>query len=208
MMPASTADAGNVNTNMLNFSQQQYKQKTDEQLLSAYADGEQKAFEILYRRHCDALYRFLLRQCNQQTELCDEVFQDVWMNIVRKRHQFRGEARFSNYLYQVARNKVIDHARLAISHHASQHDTDSDSLQANSNQQPESQSQLAICIELLQQMILQLPAEQREVFVLKQETEHNLEELADILQTSFETIKSRLRYAMNKLREWLPRDCL
>jgi len=207
MMPANIPMQAFFLT-MLNFRQDKFQQMNDEALLAAYVNGEQKAFEILYRRHCDPLYRFILRQCRQQTELCEEVFQDVWLSIIRNRQQFRNEAKFSSYLYQIARNRIIDHARQATSHHVDQHDANSDQLAIHHHQQPENKSQFEICIELLQQLILKLPVDQREVFVLKQETEHTLEELAEITQTSYETIKSRLRYAMKKLREWLPGDCL
>lgn len=180
----------------------------DEALLSAYTSGQQPAFEELYLRHRDALYRFILRQCQRNTEQAEEIFQDIWINVIRSNQQFRGDARFSTYLYQIARNKIIDHARIDITHKASAHDNNSDELTTSDKHQPEQQTQFELCIELLQQYIQKLPEEQREIFILKQETEHTLDELAQITQTSFETIKSRLRYAMKKLRDWLPGDCL
>lgn len=180
----------------------------DEALISAYCSGNQLAFEVLYNRHRDPLYRFILRQCNNNISQCEEIFQDVWFNLIKNSHQFRADSKFSTYLYQMTRNKVIDYIRKASSHHEHAHDEYNDEHPAGSNQQPDEKTQLALCIELLQQFIQKLPSEQKEAFVLKQETGHSLEELAKITETTTETLKSRLRYAMKKLREWLPGECL
>ena len=130
------------------------------------------------------------------------------MNVIKNRKQFRNHSSFSTWLYQIARNKLIDKARKSISRKEKQHDSfDSESIKSN-NPQPDEKSQLDICIELLQKFILQLPPEQKEAFVLKQETDKSIEDLATITKTTHETFKSRLRYAMKKLREWLPGECL
>jgi len=183
-------------------------QMNDEALIAAYSDGKQSAFDIIYQRHSAPLYRFILRQCNQNISLSEEIFQDTWMNIIKNSKQFQAKSSFSTYLYQVTRHKIIDHARKKISHREDEHSNDSDALESAKMEQPDEKTQLAICIELLQQCIQKLPDEQKEAFILKQETEHTLDELARITQTTLETFKSRLRYAMKKLREWLPGECL
>lgn len=180
----------------------------DEALIKAFNLGQHDAFNELYQRHCDPLHRFILRQCHYSVSQCEEIFQDIWMNVIKNSQQFRADSKFSTYIYQIARNKIIDHARKSSTHHETEHDNNSDELEAASMQQPDNKTQLALCIELLQQYIQQLPDDQREAFVLKQETESTLDELAQMTHTSLETLKSRLRYAMQKLRAWLPGECL
>lgn len=184
------------------------EQANDEELLSLYCNGDISAFDTLYNRHRDSLYRFILRQNNNITSLAEEVFQDVWMNVINNKSQFRNESKFSTWLYQIARNKLIDNSRKATTRKDTFHDSIDDEMVESNIPQPDKKSQLEICIELLQGFVLQLPKEQKEAFILKHDTDHSIDDMALIANTSHETFKSRLRYAMKKLRDWLPGECL
>src|SRR5215207_7311153 len=83
---------------------------TDEELMLAYARGSADAFETLYRRHKAPLYRYLVRQCRDPAT-AEELFQDIWANIVRARQSYTVAARFTTYLYHLAHNRLIDHYR-------------------------------------------------------------------------------------------------
>src|SRR5436190_18395294 len=85
----------------------------DEDLMLAYRDGNAAAFDQLYRRHKGPLYRYLLRQC-RDAAAAEELFQDVWMNLVRARAGYTVTARFSTYLYRLAHNRLIDHYRRRV----------------------------------------------------------------------------------------------
>ena len=180
---------------------------SDEALLSAYCDGDNAAFDSLYLQHKDALYRFILRQCNNATNLTDEIFQETWISVINNKKQFRNEAKFSTWLYQIARHKLIDNARKSVVRNENKHDAFEAETMKSTNPEPDTKTQLEKCIELLQALVLKLPDEQKEAFVLKQETNKSIEDLAIMTKTSHETYKSRLRYAMKKLREWLPGEC-
>jgi len=82
----------------------------DEELMVAYRDGNLGAFEALYRRHKGGLYRYLLRQCRDNA-VAEELFQDVWLNLIRSRGSYVVSSRFTTYLYRVAHNRLIDHYR-------------------------------------------------------------------------------------------------
>lgn len=181
---------------------------TDEELLSQYCRGTNTAFDKLYNRHRDSLYRFILRKKNNNSTLAEEIFQEVWFSVINNRNQFRNEAKFTTWLYQIARNSVIDHARKSISRKEVDHESFDNEKSESSTPQPDKKTQLEICIELLQGFVLQLPDEQKEAFVLKHDTDKSINELALIANTTHETFKSRLRYAMKKLRDWLPGECL
>ena len=82
----------------------------DEELMTRYRDGDARAFEVLYTRHKGPLYRYLLRQCGAAA-LAEELFQDVWMNLIRTRERYEARAKFTTWLYTLAHHRVIDHHR-------------------------------------------------------------------------------------------------
>ena len=83
---------------------------SDEQLMLRYRDGNAAAFEQLYGRHRGGVFRYVLRQVGLRSA-AEEVFQEIWLNIISSRARYRVEARFATFLYHVARNCVIDHFR-------------------------------------------------------------------------------------------------
>lgn len=184
------------------------QQTSDEQLMLQYGQGDASAFEIVYYRHRDALFRFVLRQVNNQVATAEELFQDVWSNIIRSRGQYKSDAKFTTYLYQVARNKIIDYFRRQNVRPLNADYADTDCLNADSSNDPLRRIESEDCVEQLHQLVDELPSEQREAFVLRHEGEHSVECIADITGVTHETTKSRLRYAIKKLREWLPDECL
>ena len=175
----------------------------DEDLMLAYRDGNAGAFDELYRRHRAPLYRYLVRQCRDR-EAAEELFQDVWANLIRARGRYTVTARFATYLYRLAHNRLIDHyRRQAPASFVSFDDEDSTAPEISAARQTEpavayeAKAQAARLLELLQD----LPAAQREAFVLQHEAGMTIEEIAAATGVAHETAKSRLRYAMAKLRE-------
>lgn len=180
----------------------------DEQLMELYRDGDAGAFDILYRRHKGGLYRYLFRLCKQQS-VADELFQDVWSNIIRSRERYQPTAKFSTFLYQIAHNRLIDHVRQNAESHLSL-DAENDEaeslveqLPADSGGQPEILVERKRLVENLVNNIEALPAPQREAFLLREEAGLSLEEIALATGVTQETAKSRLRYAVAKLRDGL-----
>src|ERR1700693_3877138 len=83
---------------------------SDEDLMLAYAAGDAAAFDALYSRHKGGVYRYLLRQC-RQPGIADELFQDVWMNLIRARASYAPTAKFTTWLYRLPHNPLIGHYR-------------------------------------------------------------------------------------------------
>jgi RNA polymerase sigma-70 factor (ECF subfamily) len=180
----------------------------DEQLMELYRDGDAGAFDILYRRHKGGLYRYLYRLCKHQN-VADELFQDVWSNIIRSRERYQPTAKFSTFLYQVAHNRLIDHIRqtpgIFLSLDAENEDAESlvELIPADPCDQPEIMVERKRLVETLVNNIEALPALQREAFLLREEAGLSLEEIALATGVTAETAKSRLRYAVARLREGL-----
>lgn len=180
----------------------------DEQLMERYRDGDAGSFDILYHRHKGGLYRYLFRLCKDKG-VADELFQEVWSNIIRARERYQPTAKFSTFLYQVAHNRLIDHMRTAPGVHLSL-DVEEDemgslaeTLPADPVDQPEARMERKRMVEELVSKIEALPALQREAFLLREEAGMSLEEIAQATGVTQETAKSRLRYAVAKLRDGL-----
>jgi RNA polymerase sigma-70 factor, ECF subfamily len=180
---------------------------SDEALMQSYASGDPAAFDLLYGRHKGGVYRYLLRHCGNAGS-ADELFQDVWMNVIRVRATYTPSAKFTTWLYTLAHNRVIDHWRARGQVNLVSIDDDADTstrdvvtaLPGPVHQQPEARADQRQLGTRLVEALATLPPSQREAFLLQQEGGLSLAEIADLTGVGTETVKSRLRYAVNKLR--------
>jgi RNA polymerase sigma factor (sigma-70 family) len=175
--------------------------EADEALMLRYAAGDIAAFDALYLRHELGVWRYLLRSVR-----------DVWFAVARSAAAYEVKARFKTWLFTVAHNRLVDHFRTAKNHVSldggqPEGDDDdgslADTLAADSGfgplRQLQSREQAAALIEAIER----LPARQREAFLLQAEAGMSVEDIADATGVTFETAKSRLRYARSSLKQWL-----
>jgi RNA polymerase sigma-70 factor, ECF subfamily len=175
----------------------------DEQLMLRYGEGDVRAFEVLYGRHRGGVFRYVRRQIGLRSA-AEEVFQEIWIRIVGARSRYRVEARFATFLYHVAHNCVIDHFRGRPPLQLISLDEDPEEsleIAASVHDQPERAAMARQSARALLQALATLPVEQREAFLLQQEGGLSLDEIAEVTGTGRETVKSRLRYALARLRE-------
>lgn len=180
---------------------------TDEALMLAYVAGNAPAFDTLYARHRGGLYRYCLRHV-RNSGTADEIFQDVWMSVIRVRATYVPSAKFATWLYTLAHNRVVDHWRSAARATLVSIDDDDDtaprgeidSIAAVRTDEPEARAASAEIGERAMIALSLLPTEQRDAFLLQYEGGHSLAEIATITGVGDETVKSRLRYATAKLR--------
>ena len=175
---------------------------TDEDLMLAYGGGDAGAFETLYSRHRGPLFRFMLRQVREHGT-AEELYQDVWQRVITARQRYRPEAKFSTWLYQIAHNRLTDHWRAQSHRPAAPDDAMERAEREPDSQTPERQLSAFEERRRLQLALEELPADQRETVLLRLEQELSLEEIGRITGVGRETVKSRLRYAMDKLRQRL-----
>lgn len=183
----------------------QTTEPTSESLMLRYQAGDAGAFEVLYARHRGPLFRFMQRQCRNRGE-CEELFQEVWINVIQARGNYRIEAGFRTWLFTLAHHRLMDYFRrhrLVDAASMSITDENESTLPASRITEPEviaeSQQQGAAILRLLNA----LPAPQREAFLLYEEGGLSIDDIAAATGVSFEAAKSRLRYAIAKLREGL-----
>jgi RNA polymerase sigma-70 factor (ECF subfamily) len=176
---------------------------TDEQLFKRFRRGDNRAFEQLYTRYRKSLYIFLLRSGTGPSE-AEDLYQETWSRIIRAQAP-AGNIAFRALIFRIARNIQIDGYRRRSLHVVSESDTFKEP--ETSDPSPDDLSIIEDCGELLKTELGQLPEEQREAFLLKEETGLTLEQIAEMINVGRETIKSRLRYALKYLRLALE-DCL
>ncbi|UQA58264.1 RNA polymerase sigma factor [Polyangium aurulentum] len=188
---------------------------TDEVLMMRFQGGDRAAFAGLVRRHKTNVYNFILRQV-RLPQVAEDLVQDVFVKIVQNAADFKHEARFSTWAYAIARNVCIDHLRkAALRRHPSldqaqggEKGEEGPTLgERTADARPEaSVERVAIGAELGQRITLaveRLPAEQREVFLLREIGHVPFKDIAEITGVPENTVKSRMRYALERLQEAL-----
>jgi RNA polymerase sigma-70 factor (ECF subfamily) len=178
----------------------------DARLMVRYRDGDAGAFSTLYARHKGPLYRYLLRQVRNAGAAAD-LFQEVWSRLVATRARYEARAKFATYLFHIAHNCTIDFFRrdLKMPHAARPDDADVPSTEPEvpEYQRPDRVAEFAEQQCALLAALGALPQEQREAFLLHEETGLTIEEIARVTNVGLETAKSRLRYAIRKLKKSL-----
>ena len=184
--------------------------ETDESLMLRYAAGNLQAFNLLYDRHEMGVWRYVFRSVRVQA-VADDLLQDVWFAVARQAPHYQPTAKFKTWLFTMAHNRLVDHFRTAKNHASLDADDDADSdsialvqtLAANSGFGPLRRLESKEQAQALLDAIEQLPFAQREAFMLQAEAGMDVQDIAATTGVSFETAKSRLRYARSRLRELL-----
>lgn len=183
-------------------------EEPDEQLMTAFRDGSAEAFERLYERFRGSLYRYFIAQCSSDRDVANDLFLDVWTRLIQARVQYQPSAPFPAYLFGIAHNRLIDHYRaqtrgLPPSFERDWLEPEASSPNGNDRAASDDLEYQAIRMKAL---LLELPEAQREVFLLREETGLSLDQIAEVVGVGRETVKSRLRYAIAKLRRNLSVD--
>jgi len=181
--------------------------ESDESLMQRYARGDVAAFECLYRRNAQRVWRYLLRNVRNRAT-ADELLQEVWFAVARDATRYTAIARFTTWLFTIAHHRLIDRIRATRKHDSLDHiGYESEAVVEHLTTDPAVGPFGAAVAEnqavALLQAVAELPPEQRQAFLLHVEGELSVEEVARVTASSFETTKSRLRYARAKLRERL-----
>jgi len=179
-------------------------EQNDQALMIAYGQGNGDAFEVLYKRHKDALYRYLFRQLSNEN-VANELFQDIWSSVIQAREQYQIKAQFNTWLYRIAHNRLVDYYRAQGRYREWKSTYQEDDLPNPSLalQEPEDFASRSVLAQRLTQLLAALPPPQREVFLLKEESGLSLSEIAELTNEKKETVKTRLRYATAKLKTGL-----
>jgi len=179
----------------------------DAQLMLRYAAGDARAFEELYQRHRGALWRFIRRLVGDAVAT-DDVFQECWSRVIGSRERYRPTARFSTWIYRIAHNCCMDHWRKS-GRRAAHETADDDAIAAAAELPAAGPQEMAVAGDKCRRLaaaLQRLPEEQRVAFLLYVEGGLSVAEIAEQTGVGAETAKSRLRYAVARLKEMLGAD--
>lgn len=187
--------------------------RTDEELMLLYREGDLSSFEELYRRHCKGVFNFLLRYLGDRLR-AEEATQEVFVRVVRRAASYQKQARFSTWLYTIARNLTIDmHRRKKVRQHVSlsqpvRKDEDQMTLEGlledkHFESDGERGTARGEIREAVRGAIDDLPDEQRQVFLLREYSGMPFKEIASVVGCPENTAKSRMRYALEHMRNFL-----
>jgi RNA polymerase sigma-70 factor, ECF subfamily len=177
-------------------------ERSDAELMLEYRGGNARAFETLYSRHKSALYRYLQRMCRNR-DACNDLFQEVWSRVIQSRDRYEPRAQFTTFLFHIAHNCCVDYFRRAERRQQGRMDDVTElqeRLPGTDSERPDAEASHAQLRAAFKQALHGLPDEQRTAFVLREESGLSLEEIGRVTGVSMETAKSRLRYALSKLR--------
>lgn len=181
----------------------------DEKLMARFQKGRLRAFEILFGRHRDGIFRFLLR-FTRNRETAEDLLQEVFLRVVAKKDSFQQRSKFTTWLYTIARNLCIDHLRKMRHRNAASLDqpcrpgAESEvTLMDRIDSKAVPPDRKAHQIDLRQRIaraVEELRPEQREVFLMREESGLPFDEIATIVDAPLNTVKSRMRYALQNLK--------
>jgi len=167
--------------------------ETDEQLMLAFAQGDAGAFDRLYARHKGTVFRFIARSLPSKAD-AEDVFQEVWMKAIEARARYEPRAKFTTWIYAIAHNRLVDLWRkkgLSLVPLDGGDEANEPFAQVSGR---EAMARFTAAFD-------KLPPAQREAFVMKEEAEMSIAEIAAATGSNEEAVKSRVRYATAKLRE-------
>lgn len=181
---------------------------SDETLMLRYRDGDVGAFEILLSRHERGVYNFILRSVGSRP-VAEELLQETFMRVIRSAPSYERQAKFTTWLYTIARNLCVDRSRRQKHRDAQSLDQPLSAEEGSATlldllpaggAGSEQQAVRGELRERLEAAIARLSEEQREIFLLRQIRDLPFKEIAEIVGVSENTAKSRMRYALEKLK--------
>ncbi len=183
----------------------------DEALMLRFQDGDRAAFAQLVRRHQGPLFNFALRQIRVQS-VAEDIVQEAFVRVVQNAADFKHEARFTTWVYTITRNLCIDQMRKrALRKHPSldqSHGEEGDGptlgeMTPDPHASVEREATGSELKERIARAVDKLPDEQREVFLMREVSNLPFKEIAEITRVPENTVKSRMRYALERLQEAL-----
>ena len=186
--------------------------RTDEELMLDFQKGDVKAFEEILKRHRHGVFNFILRFLGNR-ETAEEVFQEVFIKIHKAADRYLPNGKFSTWLYTITRNQCVDTFRrlklretMSLDGSGREEETKLVDTIASDTVAPDILSSAHEIQTVLELALEKLNADQREVFLLREKEGFKFEEIAEMTGVSVNTVKSRMRYALEGLKKTLKKS--
>lgn len=179
----------------------------------AFKSGDARAFSTLVQRHRGAVFNFILRFTNHR-QRAEDVLQETWLKVVRSSNEYQPKARFTTWVFTIARNLCVDSARKESYRKTDSLDAPAPGEEADGRAKgeliadeghatPDRGAHNVRTRPLIEKALQELPEEQREVFLLREYHGISFKEIAEVTGVNENTVKSRMRYALEGLRKKL-----
>lgn len=165
--------------------------------------GDVAAFSALVVRHQDRIYRFLLR-LTQSSDDAQELTQETFLHAYQALVRWRPEARFTTWLFQIARNQALDWLRRGRRAAFVTLDPAQEQTLPDPGPAPETTLEHRQQLQALERALARLPTEQREILLLREIEDLSYEDIAQVLHINLGTVKSRIARARARLLETMP----
>jgi RNA polymerase sigma-70 factor (ECF subfamily) len=178
------------------------KELSDSELINSFLKDELYAFEALYERYRKQLYAYLYRLLPGQHALVEDIFQQTWIKVINQLHGYRHNQKFLAWVIRISHNLAIDHFRKTKREGQSDFGDDKNPLLSDEKYEPWKNIDRAELSEALEDCMRKLPADQREVFLLRQD-DISFKEIAGIQKCSINTALGRMQYALRNMQKQL-----
>jgi RNA polymerase sigma-70 factor (ECF subfamily) len=188
------------------------RDETDEALMARYQKGDVRAFEVLLGRHRKPIYNFILRYTRDAT-LAEDLLQDCFLRLIKGLDGYQKQAKFTTWLYTIARNLCVDASRRGKHRKAYSLDAPVDKAEESGETRLDMTADQGLATDRkvigkelhgkMEAAVQALSEEQREVFLMREILDMPFKEIAEVVGCPENTVKSRMRYALEKLREEL-----
>lgn len=187
---------------------QKFRKLTDDQLVSAFASGDNQAFDVLLGRHKTRLYNYIIRIIRDE-DLANDIFQEAFMKVITtiKQGRYTPDGKFASWLTRIAHNIIIDHYRADKGYAVVSADAAEDKDLLNRMDLAEETIEDLLVANTIRDdvraMIRRLPREQRQVLAMRYYRDLSFKEIAERTGVSINTALGRMRYAIINLRRYI-----
>lgn len=183
------------------------KQLSDQELVQAFLKGDETCIEILINRHRTKVYTYILLTIKNQA-LTEDLFQETFIKVIQslRKNKYRDNGRFLSWVIRIAHNLIIDHFRKEKQLNSVSNDDTELDLFNSQRFADDNVEQLMVSDQIrrdLRKLINELPADQKEVVLLRHFGELSFKEIADHTGVSINTALGRMRYALINLRKMI-----
>lgn len=189
---------------------QNLKKLTDDRLVSAFADGNNQAFDLLLERHKDRIFNYIFNMIKDE-DLANDIFQETFVKAITtiKQGRYNADGKFASWISRIAHNSVIDHFRQEKSQGTISTDESEFDILNRRDLADETIEDIIIDRSIrddIRTLIQSLPAEQRQVLIMRYYKNLSFKEIAEKTGVSINTALGRMRYAILNLRRTAERN--
>ncbi len=179
---------------------------TDAHLVSCYLNGDEKCLEKLINNHKSKIYNFIFSKVMDR-DIAEDIFQETFIKVIKtlKNGVYNEEGKFLSWVMRISHNLIIDHFRKSNRMPKFEASDDYDVFQFITDSSPNVESNLIKdqVVNDLQNLITELPEDQKEVLNMRLYKDMSFKEIAEITGVSINTALGRMRYAIINLRKMI-----